>query len=504
MNLKHNILSNYCSHFYSTFIGITIIPLYFHYLGAAAFGLTGIYVVLQSWLSLLNMGLTPALSREVTCCRDKQDGFFAIKQLLRSVEIIFLLTSLLIVVGVAYCSHWITHDWLKVQDLTFSEVTHCIVIMGVMVSLRLFSDLYRAGISGMEQQVWLNGINVIITTLRYVGAYVLLRWVTRTPSHFFEYQLLIAILEPILLGTKFYKMISWKTNSFLQFKISWELLKKVLPFAGSLFYTAILWIFISQLDKLVLSHVLSLKLYGYFALVTVISGGILQFSMPIHVALLPRMTHLVSQGKKEEMLKLYRHATQVISVIIFSLTGVIAIFGWDVVYVWTGNKIAANWAGPVLFWYAIGNGFFAVSSFQFYLQFVMGNTKLQVVSDTIFTLLSFPVVIFFAYRYGAIGAAFSWFLMRSALFFIVAPIVHQKYARGIHYKWLTEDILPIFLVISIILLCIKEIPMHFELISRGGGFIILSCCVFFTALAGASASTTCRYFFATLIRGIRT
>lgn len=504
MNLKHNILSNYCSHFYATLIGITIIPLYFHYLGAAAFGLTSIYVVLQSWLSLLNLGLTPALSREVTCCRDQQSGLLAIRQLLRSVEIIFLLTGLLIVLGVAYCSHWITHDWLKVQDLTFSEVTHCIIIMGVMVSLRLFSDLYRAGISGMEQQVWLNSINVIISTLRYVGAYVLLRWVTRTPSHFFEYQLLVAIFEPILLGKKFYKMISWKTNSFLWFKISWGLLKKVLPFACSLFYTAILWIFISQLDKLILSHVLPLKIYGYFALVSVISGGILQFSMPIHVALLPRMTYLVSQGKQEEMLSLYRHATQIVSIIIFSITGIIAIFGADVVYIWTGNRAAANWAGPILFWYATGNGFFAVSSFQFYLQFVMGNTKLQVLSDTVFTLLSFPLVIFFAYRYGAEGTAFTWFIMRSALFFIVAPIVHQKYARGMHYKWLTEDIFPIFLIISIVLLCIKEIPIHFELISRDMGFIILGCCVLFTALAGASASTTCHYLFSKWIRDSRT
>ncbi|OGT39878.1 MAG: hypothetical protein A3E81_01795 [Gammaproteobacteria bacterium RIFCSPHIGHO2_12_FULL_36_30] len=500
MSFKKNIFANYCGHFYTLFVCITIVPLYLQYLGAAAFGLISIYVMLQSWLSLLNIGLTPAMSREVTCLRDRKNGFFKIKKLLRSLEIIFLFINLLIMLGVALCSYWITHHWLKVQNLSYIEVIHCVMLMGVMVSFRFFADLYRAGIMGLEQQVWLNGVGIILTTLRYCGAYILLRWVTRTPVHFFEYQLLIAVIEPILLGLKCYNIIPTSVNYLLGFTISWDLIRKIFPFACSLFYTAFLWILLSQSDKLILSHVLSLTNYGYFGLVTIISGGILQFSMPINLALLPRMTRLLSQGKKEEMLQLYRNVTQIVVVIMLPLIGIIAIFSTHVIYIWTGNKIAANWAGPILFWYSLGNGFFAISFFPFYLQYVHGKLKLQVIIDTLFTLISFPLIVFFAYHYGAKGTAIIWFITRSILFLIWAPIVHYKYAPGLHWKWLMKDIFPIAATTLVVLCFIKKIHVDFELISRDEGFIILCGFTFIVLMASAAASSTCRHFFSKFIR----
>ena len=115
--------------------------------------------------------------------------------------------NVMIVFGVVFSSGWIAHHWLKVEELTYSEVIYCVMIIGVMISFRWFADLYRSGITGMEYQVWLNSVTMIMVTLQYVGGYVLLRWVTRIPSHFFEYQLLIAAIEPIILGKKFYKIL---------------------------------------------------------------------------------------------------------------------------------------------------------------------------------------------------------------------------------------------------------------------------------------------------------
>src|SRR3989338_3206304 len=181
MSFKKNALSNYCGHLYSTLISILIVPLYLHYLGAAAFGLISVFVVMQAWLSLLNMGFVPALSREVTCSRSQRNGFLIIWQLLRSLEIIFLIINLVIIIGVALSSYWIAHHWLKVRELSYSEVIHCLILMGIITCFRFFADLYRAGILSMEEQVWLNGASVIFTTLRYVGAYFLLRFVTKTP-----------------------------------------------------------------------------------------------------------------------------------------------------------------------------------------------------------------------------------------------------------------------------------------------------------------------------------
>ncbi|EKD71934.1 MAG: hypothetical protein ACD_46C00058G0002 [uncultured bacterium] len=461
---------------------------------------------MQSWLSLLDMGLTATLSREVAYYHNQEGGVFKIKQLLRSLEIIFLVINLIIIFGITLSSHWIALRWLKVENLSYSEVTYCIVLIGIIISFRFFADLYRAGILGIEQQIWLNGVSIFLTTIQYGGAYLLLRFVTRIPHHFFEYQLLIAAIEPIFLGIKFYRIFPMHANRVLGFKISWDMMRKIFPFASSFFYVGIIWVLLTQSDKLILSHLLPLTTYGYFALVTVISGGILQFAAPISLALLPRMTHLLSQGKNQEMLRLYKSATQTVAVVMFPLTGILAIFGNEIVYIWTGNQTAANWAGPILFWYALGNGITSISAFQYYLQFAHGILKLHVIFNTVFALIAFPLILFSAYHYGALGTAITWFLMQSIAFIIWPPIVHHKYAPGIHLQWLSKDIFPIFSVVLIALFFIKKIPIHFELLNRPEGFTILGVITIFVLIASTLASSAWRSYITKFIqerRGIR-
>ena len=499
MSLAKNSIANYCGRFYIILISIAILPLYLKYLGAAAFGLISLYTVMQSWLSVLDMGLISTLSREVAYYH-QQDGFFEIKKLLRSLEIIFFVINIMIILSVVFCSHWIAYHWLKIENLTYSEVIYCIALMGVMVSLRWFADLYRSGLLGVERQVWLNSISIVIATLQYGGGYILLRWMTRIPSHFFEYQLIVATVEPILLGIKFYKILPNSSYHFLNFSISWKVVRKIFPFAMSIFYTSVIWTALTQSDKLILSHILTLSDYGYFSLVIIISGGILQFIAPISQALLPRMTHLLSQENKQEMLQLYRHATQIITVIILPLTGIVALFGTEIIYIGTGNRIAAHWAGPILMWYAIGNGFLSISAFQYYLQFAYGNLKLHVMFNTVFVMVAFPFILFSAYHYGAMGTAITWFSMQVIAFLIWPPIVHNKFAPGIHRDWLFKDILPILIVNIIILSAIKMIPAHFELMNRNEGFITLSGFTIVILIASVLASSTCRDFFITFFK----
>ena len=46
-------------------MGLAFVPLYIHYLGVEAWGLVGLMTMLQALLTLLDMGLTPTLSREM-------------------------------------------------------------------------------------------------------------------------------------------------------------------------------------------------------------------------------------------------------------------------------------------------------------------------------------------------------------------------------------------------------------------------------------------------------
>ncbi|UCZ56532.1 polysaccharide biosynthesis protein [Desulfurispirillum indicum] len=470
-SLKRNALANYFGQGYTILIGIVIYPFYLQYLGAEAYGLVGFFLVLQAWLNLLDIGMTPTLGRQVAHARGQGEGFLELKKLLRSLEIIFFGLGVAVALAIIFGSGWIASGWLQVESLAMGEVAYCIALMGIMVALRWFASLYKSGISGMEAQVWLNTANVMVSSLKFIGVLVVLIWISTAPSSFFEYQLVIGVLEVVVFGYKFYLLMSDKTRIGLTF--SYSTLKPLLPFALSIAYTSGIWILITQLDKMLLSNILPLGEYGYFALVAIVAAGVMQISSPIGKALLPRMTFMLAAGNESEMLLLYRKASQVVATVMFSVAGMVAVFSEELLYAWTGDMQAATWAGPVLFWYVLGNGLLAVLAFQYYLQYAHGKLRLHVQMNTVFAIILVPVIAVAAYKFGALGTGITWFAMQ-CIFFVVCPaVIHARFAPGIHAKWLFGDIFPVFLSTAAGLLLVTSLPVDVFQFSRGWGFLLL-------------------------------
>lgn len=423
-----------------------MLPMYLRYLGAEAYGLVGVFSVMQAWLSLLDMGMSPTLARQVALGRGKDSADSAdsadLRSLLRSMEMVFLWLGIFIALGIGLAGPWIASHWLKVSTIPLSEVAYCISLMGVMIALRWFASLYRSGIQGMEQQVWLGAANIAVATLRYVAVLPLLWWVTQEPGHFFEFQLFTGVLELAVLMFKFYSLLPAGRPRERGFSIS--ALKRVLPFTSGIAYSSAIWILLTQLDKAILSHVLPLKEYGYFSLVAVVANGVMSLAGPISQALLPRMTHLLAQGKEQEMLALYRKMTRLVVSVMLPITATIALFSSEILFAWTGDKEAAKWSGPVLTWFILGNGILTIGSFQYYLQYAHGKLKLHVTISTINAVLQLPILVYSALMYGALGVGISWFLSRVVAFFVWTAIVHRQFAPGLHNKWLLKDVAPLF------------------------------------------------------------
>ncbi|MFA5041081.1 MAG: oligosaccharide flippase family protein [Bdellovibrionales bacterium] len=503
-SVKINIFANYIGQAYATFIGIVVFPLYLQYLGAEAYGLVGFFVVMNTVLCILDVGMSPMLNREIAAARADEQKRARFRTLLRSVEILFIAFSLAVVSVMYALSGWISTHWLNVEALDLHEVAQCVKLMSIMFGLRFFSAIYRSGLGGVEAQVSMNSASITIATLKAVGALAILRWVSTAPLDFFLYQFIIACLEPALLGFLFYRQLPDTPRPGLVF--SWKVLRPALPFAMGVAYTASIWIFITQLDKLLLSGILPLSEYGYFAIVASISSGVVQLSGPIANAVLPRMTYLLSGSDEPGMRTLYRKASQVVAAIILPITLTIAYYGTELIYAWTGNHTAADWGGPILFWYMMGNAFLALMSFQYYLQFAHGNLKLYVKMNTYLLLFASPLIVFAAYQYGALGTSVSWFIIQLSCFLVWPFVIHRKFAPGLHKAWLSKDLFPVALgtVLGILLatrfpedaLSNMSRPVLFMTLI-GLGLVVLAC-------ASAGSSYLRGYAFSTIkkVKGI--
>ena len=65
MSLRRNVLANYAGQAWTGVMGIAFIPIYIRILGIEAYGLIGIFAILQGAMALLDTGMTSTFNREM-------------------------------------------------------------------------------------------------------------------------------------------------------------------------------------------------------------------------------------------------------------------------------------------------------------------------------------------------------------------------------------------------------------------------------------------------------
>ena len=198
MSLKKNVIANFVGQGWTAIMGIAFIPLYIKYLGIEAYGLIGFYVLMQAWLVLFDMGITQTLNREMARFSAGAHTSQSIHDLLRSLEIVTFLLALFIFAIVWISSHYISTSWLSVKQLTLPEVSSAITLIGLVIALRLIEGIYKGCLLGLQKQVAVNIVNIIIATLRFAGAVGVLAWYEANIKIFFIWQAFTSVISIIL------------------------------------------------------------------------------------------------------------------------------------------------------------------------------------------------------------------------------------------------------------------------------------------------------------------
>lgn len=439
MSLKRNILANYISQIYVTLIGIVILPLYFKYMGAETYGLLGFFAMLQAWFNLLDVGLTPTMARETARFRGGALEAITLHRLVRALEGIFLVIALLGGGILLMLSGQIASNWLTVKQLPIGEVQRSIQIMAIAISFRWMSGLYRSQISGSERLVWLGGYNSVIATIRFVGVLPVLMFISATPTFFFSYQLCVAVIELAVLMIMSYQLLP-PIPEGERVAWSWTPLKPVLKFSLTIAFASLVGVLVTQTDKLILSKLLPLATYGYFTLAVLVASSVMMIGGPISAALLPRMAKMQAKGDNDSLIRIYHQATQLVTVIAGAASITVAFCAEPLLWAWTGDKVLAQNAAPILKLYAIGNGIFSIAAFPYYLQYAKGNLDLHLIGNALFAVFLIPAIIWSTSQFGGVGAGWAWLVLNVINLIFWVPIVHLRLIKGLHRQWLLRDV----------------------------------------------------------------
>ena len=440
MSLKLNVAANFVSQAFVVLMTFALVPLYIRSLGLEAYGLIGLFVALQAWVTVIDLGLSYTLNLEMARFSAGSARADELHGLLRAVQWLYCALGGLIAVAIWAGAPFLAQHWFQTTALSSPVVQTSLQLLGLNLVLRWATQIYRSAIQGLQRQVWLASFTVLTTALRSAGTVWLLVWGGAGVVQFFLWQLAVTALE---LGWLVVRLHGWMPPR--PPATSGEAgpllapLRRVWRFAGAVLVTNLCAAFMTQSDKLILSRALPLAEFGYYTFAFTLGTAVAVFTTPIFQAVSPRLTVDIASGDVNRLITTYRKASQTMAVIVLPLAAVMICHAHALVFAWTGDAVLAERSAALAAVFVAAYTLNSLVHVPAALALSHGWSGWAMVSNLLACLLVVPgVVIGLAYL-GAIGAALAN-LGLNLLYFVVAVwFLHRRYLVGQWRAWFFAD-----------------------------------------------------------------
>lgn len=448
MSLSRNLSAGIANSGYSGLLNLAVVPFYINYLGVEAYGLIGFYIVTQSMLSILDMGMAATINREVA--RHSATGsLFEAGKLLHTLARIYWIVAGIIALLFLTVAPWFSGYWLQPGQLSAETISHAVMLLGVVISCRWPIGLYQGALIGAKRLTVSSGINMVMVTFGCLGGIAVLRFISPTIEAFFIWQACVGLAHAVIVRAAAWRVIDKPDSK----RFDLEKLRGIWKFTAGMSGIGLTSIVITQLDKVMLSKLLGLEQFGQYMLAVAVVGGLYVLVSPVYNVIYPRMSELVATGDSEKLAELYRNGTRMLVTLLFPLAMILAVFSSEVLYLWTGNPELAKSVAPILSFLVVGSAFHGVMYFPYALQLAYGKTSLPLITNIILTVILVPLLYWLVSHYGAIGGAVAWLLLHMFYLFFGSWLTHKFFLKGLASKWLFIDVgvpLLIFLLAGLV------------------------------------------------------
>lgn len=434
--INKNIIANYFGNIWSGVMLIAFVPLYVLLMGAESFGLVGVFISINAICSILDLGLSQTLNRQMAIQSDEKNITIKKIDTAKTFETIYFIISIAATLLLIILSNNIIKYWLKPESLSANTIKQTLWIMAIIIGLRLPIALYSGGLNGLQKQVTLNIINCIFTTLQGPGVLLVLFYIKPTIQAFFAWQGIVSLMHSITIRTIFWKTLSSNyTGNFRK-----NILHEIFKFTSGITGITILSIILIQMDKIILSKLLSLSDFGYYSFASTVAAGTYRLIQPIFNAYYPKFTNLVSLGNKKLLATTYHRSSQLMSTIIIPATLTICFFSKEILQIWTSDQYLINNSWYLISLLVIGNLLNGFMYMPYALQLAHGWTKLALYQNLAAVIILLPLTIIAASYWGGAGAALVWIFLNAGYILISINIMHKYILTTEKNEWYISDI----------------------------------------------------------------
>src|SRR5262249_54555020 len=124
-------------------------------------------------------------------------------------------------------------------------------------------------------------------------------------------------------------------------RFRWPLLQESWRFAAGLAGTSFLTVILTQTDKVILSKMLTLEMFGYYSVAYRIASALLMVAQAVFTAVFPVLSQLESRRDDYTVAQVYHRVCQSLCVLIVPPALVICLFSREILQIWTHDATLA-------------------------------------------------------------------------------------------------------------------------------------------------------------------
>lgn len=471
--------ANYAGKIWSIAAIYLFVPLYIKYLGIEAYGVIAFHSVLLGILFIADAGLSSAFAREVAKGNHNEAG---LATLLRSLEGAYLVILFMIACGVGLASGWIANSWLKPsQEVPALILQTSIILMAATAAIQVAMSLYNGGLMGAEYHTIANSFQIAFSMARS-GLVILPLYFYPSLVVYFSWQLLVCVFFLFWMRRTVWHKLELSSSA----KFSIEALRNISKFALGMLGVAVISALITQLDKLVLSKMLSLQDLARYTVAGMLAQVPSIITLPIAVSLLPRLTRWVNERQTDVLVSLYQRFSYVIASIAATAGLIVALNPEQLIALWTGSSNLSSGLDMTVRILVAGHVMLALQYMPYYLSIANGHTRTNMIIGMAFLLVTPFILIVLIREFGITGAAVPWLLMNTCATILLATVLTRRFLNGQLRQWWINGFGAPLVITSI---CAGSINLGWSTLNIGPEFwmwkiIVLAALCSLSSLAG--------------------
>ena len=435
-SVKANIIANLVGNGWSALITILFVPIYLKYIGAEGYGLIGIFASLQVVLSLLDTGLSTTLNKEIAKMSALPNTQQSMRNLVKTLGTVYW--GIALAAGlIAFClSPLLAKYWVHPKELSVQTITYSFILLSISVVFQFPSGFYSGGLLGLQRQVVLNILRIIFATLKSAGVLLVLIFVSKSVLAFFSWTLLISILQAFVYR---YSLWFYLPKTIKKPIFDKQELKNIWRFAAGMTVIGLTGILLTQVDKIILSKILSLEQFGYYTFAFTIGSIMYMIVGPISQSYFPKFSVLLTENKFDELKKLYHQGCQMVTLLVVPFALFLSLFSREILYIWTHNTVTVENTWQITSVVAVAAAIHCLMFMPYMLCLAHSYTKLAFYTNIIILIFLIPGTIFSALHFGGLGGAVCWLII-TIIYLLINPImIHKLFLKGESFNWYWYD-----------------------------------------------------------------